>query len=95
MKKLFTCVLLFSSLSFGFYLPGTVYITPLTVRGQVCNYSAYPVRCQTSVVGYFPNWTYLFSNVNTIIMPGTCQFAYVNTRPPYYFVNGQAYANCF
>jgi hypothetical protein len=83
------------SFSQAFPVPGNVQINPNHVVVQFCNTTCnYVLQCTASVTGIVQTGAPISAGGYLMLPPGQCGYAYVNAYYPYYFVNGQGFANC-
>src|SRR6478736_597470 len=81
--------------AYPFQMAANATIGPLGAQATACNYSfAVPLQCAVQVRGFYPNGVFMDAWANMILMPGQCNFAFVNSGL-YPFINAQGMANCW
>lgn len=70
------------------------YIAPGGAQAEACNaYYSVPLQCAVIVRGMYPNGFVVFSQVNLLLLPGMCDYAFLNAGyVP--FVQADANAQC-
>jgi hypothetical protein len=70
------------------------YITPGGAEATACNsYYSVPIQCAVMVRGMYPNGMIVFSQANMLLLPGMCDYAFLNAGyVP--FVQADANAQC-
>ena len=81
--------------AYQFQMAANATFGPLGAQAMACNYSyGAALQCAVQVRGYYPNGLFVDSWANMILLPGQCNFAFVNSGL-YPFINAQGMANCW
>ncbi len=84
-----------SSFSLAFPVRGHLQVTPNRVVVQFCNTTCAEVlECSANVTGILQTGYPVSFEGSLTLPPGQCGYAYVYANYPYYFVNGEGYADC-
>jgi hypothetical protein len=79
----------------AFEIAGNASVTPNVVAVQFCNTDFDTViNCDVSATGLLNTGYPIFANVDLMLAPGQCNFAYVYATYPFFFMNGGGTGEC-